>query len=174
MKETRERIFREALEKVEDKAYRAWLIANKAIFVTRPRTQKKAYLEALADDSIASGLEGVEIKKGEIRYADLDPEGSGKIRPVVIWQNDLLNRAVTLGIYHSLIVLPVSSRLYGGIYRYRIEARDAMPKTSEVVCNAIGLVASSRIMVNRGVMTKLTRKETTDITRILLDIMGGA
>ena len=170
MKETRERIFQEALEKVEDEAYRAWLVENKAIFITRPRTQKKAYLEALEEDSPESGLEGVEIRKGEIWYADLDPGGSGKIRPVVIWQNDLLNRAVTLGIYHSIIVLPVSSRLYGGVYRYRIEAREKMPKTSEIVCNAIGLVGSNRIMANRGVLTTLTFEEEREIKKIVMSL----
>ncbi len=172
MKKDRERIFEEALARVEDAAYRDWLLANKAIFVTRPRTQKKAYLKALADRTTHSGLEGVPIRKGEIRYADLDPGGSGKIRPVVIWQNDLLNRAVTLGIYHSIIVIPVSSRLYGGAYRYRIQARECLPKTSELVCNALGLVGSAAIMAERGVMTRLREEEMEAVSRIVREVMG--
>lgn len=173
MKESREARFFEAVAREQDPAYRAWLLANRAIFVTRPRTQKKAWLEALeSEDSTAEGLEGVEIHKGEIYFADLDPSARGKIRPVLIWQNDRLNRAVTLGIYHSLIVMPLSSRLYGGSYRFRIEARDALPKTSEVVCNAIGLVGSNRLMPKRGLLTRLRCHERTVITTILEDIMG--
>jgi len=77
---------------------------------------------------------------------------------------------VTLGIYHSIIVLPVSSRLYGGVYRYRIEAREKMPKTSEIVCNAIGLVGSNRIMANRGVLTTLTFEEEREIKKIVMSL----
>ncbi|HHD83926.1 MAG TPA: type II toxin-antitoxin system PemK/MazF family toxin, partial [Campylobacteraceae bacterium] len=132
MKESREAQFLEAVERVSDPVYKAWLLENRAIFVTRPRTQKKAWLEALEmmEDNTEEGLEGIAIAKGEIWFADLDPQAKGKIRPVLIWQNDYLNRAVTLGIYHQIIVMPLSSRLYGGAYRYRIEARDNLPKTS--------------------------------------------
>ena len=173
MKPTREARFWEAVEAERDPVYKAWLIENRPIFVTRPRTQKKAWLEAMEIvDTTEEGLEGIEIHKGEIYYADLDPAAKGKVRPVLIWQNDKLNRAVTLGIYHQIIVLPLSSRLYGGAYRYRIEARDDLPKTSEVVCNAIGLVGSNRLMPKRGVLTKVTGWEEAAITQILLEIFG--
>lgn len=173
----RERRFQEVVAREEDPEYKAWLLANKAIFVTRPRTQKKAYLHALeleegGRDSLEEGLEGVEIHKGEIWFADLDPHTSGKVRPVLIWQNEKLNRAVTLGIYHQIIVMPLSSRLYGGSYRFRIEARENLPKTSEVVCNAIGLVGSNRLLPKRGILSRITPKEESDITRILLEIFG--
>ena len=172
MKESREKIFERVVENIKDKKYKNWLLENKSIFITRPRTQKKAYLDALCNDSLKSGLEGIEIFKGDIWYANLDPKGSGKIRPVVIWQNNLLNKALTLGIYHSIIILPISSRLYDGIYRYRIETRDNLPKNSEVVCQAIGLISSNRIMTERGVLTKLLPHEINNITKILEHIMN--
>ena len=173
MKPTREARFWEAVEAEQNSGYKAWLIENKEVFITRPRTQKKAWLEALdAECNCESGLEGIEIHKGEIYFADLDPHAKGKIRPVLIFQNDKLNRAVTLGIYHSIIVLPLSSRLYGGAYRFRIEARDSLPKTSEVVCNAIGLVGSNRLMPERGILTKLSLHEEHEIHKILQEIMG--
>jgi len=172
MKESREKIFEKVIESIDDTEYKNWLLKNKAIFITRPKTQKKAYIEALNENPLKSGLEGVEIHKGDIWYSNLNPSGSGKIRPVVIWQNDLLNRAVTLGIYHNIIVMPLSSRLYGGAYRYRIEARDNLPKTSEIVCNAIGLIGSNRILAKRQLITKLNSKEIKDITQILKDIFG--
>ncbi len=181
MKASREAAFLAAVEQERDPRYRAWLLANRAIFVTRPRTQKKAWLEALSElekmeegalDSTEEGLEGVEIHKGEVWFADLDPQAKGKVRPVVIWQNDYLNRAVTLGIYHQIIVMPLSSRLYGGAYRYRIEARDNLPKTSEIVCNAIGLVGSNRLMPKRGLLTRLDMEEMEEVLQILLEIMG--
>ena len=170
----RERRFQEAVAREEDPDYKAWLLANKAIFVTRPRTQKKAYLDALEleEGRLEEGLEGVEIHKGEIWFADLDPHTSGKVRPVLIWQNEKLNRAVTLGIYHQIIVMPLSSRLYGGSYRFRIEARENLPKTSEVVCNAIGLVGSNRLLPKRGILSRVTPKEASEITHILLEIFG--
>ncbi len=170
MKKSRQEQFFQAIEKVQDKEYKNWLLKNKSIFITRPKTQKKAYLEALNDESLKSNLEGVAIFKGEIWFANLNPNGAGKIRPVLIWQNNLLNRAVTLGIYHSLIVLPLSSRLYGGIYRYKIEKRDNLPKTSEVVCQAIGLISANRIIKEKGVLTKLTKEEISHINNILMHI----
>ncbi len=173
MKSTREARFWEAVEAERDPVYKAWLLENKEVFITRPRTQKKAWLEALETEcNCEAGLEGVEIHKGEIYFADLDPKAKGKIRPVLIFQNDKLNRAVTLGIYHSIIVLPLSSRLYGGAYRFRIEARDNLPKTSEVVCNAIGLVGSNRLIPERGLLTKLSSDEEGKIQKILQEIMG--
>ncbi len=173
MKESREARFNAIVAQEKDPLYKEWLLENREIFITRPRTQKKAWLEALEmTDSSEEGLEGVEIHKGEIYLADLDPHAKGKIRPVVIWQNDKLNRAVTLGIYHSIIVMPLSSRLYGGAYRYRIEARDNLPKTSEIVCNAIGLVGSNRLMPKRGLLTRLRLHETEAVTEILKEIMG--
>ncbi len=173
MKESREARFNAIVAQEKDPLYKEWLLENREIFITRPRTQKKAWLEALEmTDSSEEGLEGVEIHKGEIYFADLDPHAKGKIRPVVIWQNDKLNRAVTLGIYHNIIVMPLSSRLYGGAYRYRIETRDNLPKTSEIVCNAIGLVGSNRLMPKRGLLTKLRLHEPDAVTEILKEIMG--
>lgn len=173
MKKSREEIFLEVVAKEQDKVYKKWLLENKTIFITRPRTQKKAYLEALVyEDSTEEGLEGVEIHKGEVYFADLDPHAKGKVRPVLIWQNDKLNRAITLGIYHSIIVIPLSSRLYGGVYRYRLEARDNLPKTSEIVCNAIGLVGSNRLMPKRGLLTRLNEKEIAAVNEILSEVMG--
>jgi len=178
MKKNREARFNAIVAQEKDPFYKEWLLENREIFITRPRTQKKAWLEALEEmeaedvDTTEEGLEGVEIHKGEIWFADLDPHAKGKIRPVVIWQNDYLNHAVTLGIYHQIIVMPLSSRLYGGAYRYRIEARENLPKTSEIVCNAIGLVGSNRLMPKRGLLTKLRDHEIAAVTEILKEIMG--
>ena len=173
MKKSRQEHFLQIVETIQDNEYKKWLLENQSIFITRPKTQKKAYLDALNDESLKSGLEDVAIYKGEIWFANLNPNGAGKIRPVLIWQNNLLNRAVTLGIYHSIIVLPLSSRLYGGIYRYKIEKRNNLPKTSEVVCQAIGLISANKIMKEKGVLTKLTKEEMKDIKDILLQIFGN-
>jgi len=54
----------------------------------------------------------------------------------------------------------------------RIEARENLPKTSEIVCNAIGLVGSNRIMPKRGLLTKLRDHEIAAVTEILKEIMG--
>ena len=165
-KESKLKKFQEIVESIEDLEYKEWLERNLGTFICRPNTQKKAYLEALEENFDKTSPMPL-FKKGEIYFADLAPDKSGKIRPVLIYQNDKLNRAVKLNLYHTILVMPLTSRLLGGDYRVRIEKRDNLVKTSEIVCNALGIVSSDRILFKKGKVTSLTQKEEKEVKKRL-------
>jgi len=129
----------------------------------KPRSQQFSFA-----DFIENGYEGtspIKFKKGEIYYAKITKKS--KKRPFVIWQNDFLNEACCRGDYHSVIVLPLTSKLKGGQMRYRIKSRENLPKTSEIVCNAIGIVAVNKFLWEEGIVTRLSIKEIEEISKIL-------
>ena len=112
------------------------------------------------------------LKKGEIYLAKLNPKKGnevGKIRPVLIYQTDLLNDCE----HPTTIILPISTILIDDTYplRYRITKRDKLEKDSDVLCDQIRALDNSRIISN--VLTKLTYKEMLEIDKqikIVLDI----
>ena len=163
-KQTKEEQFAKILETIEDEKYKEWLIKNKGTFICRPKTQRKAYLDALEEFGKSdTNLQMPQFYKGEIYFADLAPESSGKIRPVLIYQNDKLNKAVRLNLYHTVVVMPLTSRLLGGDYRVKIKARENLIKTSEIVCNALGIVSADRILFKKQKATSLTKKELEEV-----------
>ncbi len=172
-KQSREEQFQKIVSSIEDEEYKKWVLENKGTFICRPKTQKQAYMDAL--EEMNTNEKTVKMKpfyKGEIYFSDLTPTKSGKIRPVLIFQNDNLNRAVYLNLYHSIIIIPLTSRLLGGDYRVKIEKRDNMTKTSEIVCNAMGLVPSDRILFKKGIVTKLTEKELLEVEEKVKKVLG--
>ena len=148
--------------------YEEWYELNKNSLNCKPRSQQFSFA-----DFIENGYEGVspiQFKKGEIYYAKITKKS--KKRPFVIWQNDFLNEACFRGDYHSIIVLPLSSQLKGGAMRYRINPRENLLKTSEIVCNAIGIVAVDKFLWDRGIVTKLSQKEIEEVTKIMEIILN--
>lgn len=112
------------------------------------------------------------FQKGEIYLAKLNPKkGSevGKIRPVLVYQTDALNECE----HPTTIVLPISTVLIEDAYplRYRIEKRDNLEKTSDILCDQIRAIDNRRIL--QGRLTKLTNKEMLQVDKqikMILDI----
>jgi mRNA interferase MazF len=136
--------FEEILKKVSDSDYKNWLKENIGTFICKPRTQKKAYVQAIENIKEVNLNKVPNIKRGEIYFAKLSL--SNKIRPFVILQNNNLNRAVTLNLYHNILVAPISSKLLGGDFRVFLKKRDNLIKDSEIVCNALGLVGVNNFL----------------------------
>ena len=170
-KESKLQIFQKILDSVEDEKYKEWLKRNLGTFICRPNTQKRAYLDALNKEFDKTSSMPF-FKKGEIYFADLSPDKSSKIRPVLIYQNNNLNLAVKLNLYHNVTVIPLTSRLLGGDYRVKIEKRDNLVKTSEIVCNAIGIVSADRILFKKGVAASLTEREEKEVREKLSLLFG--
>ncbi len=170
-KESKIKKFKEVLNSIKDEDYKNWLKRNLGTFICKPNTQKKAYLSAL-DREFEKSLPMPEFKKSEIYFADLSPDKSSKIRPVLIYQNNKLNKAVKLNLYHNIIVIPITSRLLGGDYRVRIEKRDKLIKDSEIVCNAIGIVSADRILFKKGLVTSLKEEEEREVEKKLSLLFG--
>ena len=112
------------------------------------------------------------FKKGEIYLAKLNPKKGnevGKIRPVLIYQTNLLNDCK----HPTTIILPISTILIDDTYplRYRISKRDNLEKDSDILCDQIRALDNQRIMPN--LLTTLSDKEILEIdeqVKIILDI----
>ena len=112
------------------------------------------------------------FQKGEIYLAKLNPKKGnevGKIRPVLIYQTNILNDCE----HPTTIILPISTVLIDNTYplRYRVTFRDKLEKTSDVLCDQIRALDNQRIL--EGLLTKLTYKEILEIdkqVKIVLDI----
>ena len=112
------------------------------------------------------------FKKGEVYLAKLNPKKGnevGKIRPVLIYQTNILNKCK----HPTTIILPISTFLIDDAYplRYRITKRDRLKKTSDVLCDQIRALDNQRIL--EGLLTKLSYKEMLEIdkqVKIVLNI----
>ena len=112
------------------------------------------------------------FKKGEIYLAKLNPKKGnavGKVRPVLIYQTNLLNDSR----HPTTIILPISTSLIDGAYplRYRVFKRDSLDKDSDILCDQIRALDNKRIIPN--LLTTLSYKEILEIdkqVKIVLDI----
>ena len=111
------------------------------------------------------------FQKGEIYLAKLNPRKGnevGKIRPILIYQTDILNECG----HPTTIVLPISTVLIDDAYplRYRVTQRDKLEKTSDVLCDQIRALDNQRIIKN--LLTKLTYKEMLEIDNQVKIVLG--
>ncbi len=110
------------------------------------------------------------IKKGEIYLANLGDKKRvdiGKIRPVLIFQNDFLNRMLSDSEYKDVVILPLSSKIRKNDFAYFIKKRDNLEKDSVILCNAVKMIDFSRLIIEDKPLTKLTKKEINEIEDIL-------
>ena len=115
------------------------------------------------------------IEKGEIYLANLGDRSSndiGKIRPVLIFQNNFLNRMLSETQYKDVVVLPLSSKIRKNDFSYYIPAQEKLEKESVVLCNAIKMIDASRILQDKGVLLKLSQKQILEIENILYNLLG--
>ena len=81
--------------------------------------------------------------KGDIYLCDFgksrDSFAFGKYRPVVIFQTNKLNYAVSEGIYDYFLVIPISTKsdIVTDEFRVKIKARENLKNDSYLVCNSI-------------------------------------
>ncbi len=148
--------------------FKEWLKRNETSLKCKPRTQKQSYIDFF--EGKFKGDKIPEFKRGEVYFAKLTD--SAKIRPFLIYQNDYLNRACFEGIYHTVVVLPLSGQILGGDYRVLIKKRDLMKKDSEIVATAIGIISTGKIIFSKGLVTKLTDKELKKVDETVKKVMG--
>jgi len=113
------------------------------------------------------------IKKGEIYLANLGDvkcTDIGKIRPVLVFQNNNLNRMIDDGLYSDVVVIPLSSKIKINDFTFRLRSRDSLAKDSTVLCNAIKMIHVKRLMLDKGILTTLLENEIHDIEKILMNL----
>ena len=96
------------------------------------------------------------VSKGEIWLVNLNPikknNEMGKIRPVVIYQNNELNHSD----YPTTIILPLSTCLVDDAepIRFRIKKRDDLDEDSDIVISQIRAIDNNRFIKKLGFLTK--------------------
>jgi mRNA-degrading endonuclease toxin of MazEF toxin-antitoxin module len=110
------------------------------------------------------------IKKGEIYLANLASRKDfdiGKIRPVLVFQNNLLNMMIDRTEFKDVVVIPLSSKLRESQFTYRLNVRDNLEKDSTLLCNSLKMINADRLLLDRGVLTMLSEDEMLDVEKIL-------
>ena len=148
--------------------YEEWLKRNELSLKCKPRTQRASYIEFFEGEF--KGDKVPEFKRGEVYFAKLTD--SAKTRPFLIYQNDYLNKACFEGLYHTVVVLPLSGQILGGDYRVFIKKRDAMSRDSEIVATAIGIISTGKIIFSKGIVTKLTQEELKKVDEAVMRVTG--
>jgi mRNA interferase MazF len=148
--------------------FEKWLERNALSLKCKPRTQRASYIEFFEGEF--KGDKIPPFHRGEIYFAKLTD--SAKTRPFLIYQNDYLNRACYEGIYHTVVVLPLSGQILGGDYRILIKKRDNMTRDSEIVATAIGIISTGKIIFSKGLVTKLTDEEMKKVDEAVMKVTG--
>ncbi|MFH1376838.1 MAG: type II toxin-antitoxin system PemK/MazF family toxin [Candidatus Woesearchaeota archaeon] len=113
----------------------------------------------------------VAVKRGEICLVNLDPvRGSeqGKIRPVLIIQNDVSNQYSP-----TTIIAPITSKIYNKEYPTNVElpkASSKLKKDSTVLLNQIRTIDKSRIIKKVGKLDKYMMKKVEIAIKISLEL----
>ncbi len=153
---------------MKSEKFQKWLERNELSLKCKPRTQRASYIEFFEGEF--KGEKVPEFKRGEIYFAKLTD--SAKTRPFLIYQNDFLNKACFEGLYHTVVVLPLSGQILGGDYRVLIKKRDNMSKDSEIVATAIGIISTGKIIFSKGLVTKLSKEEMKKVDEAVMKVLG--
>ena len=116
----------------------------------------------------------MKIKRWEIWLANLDPSfgtESGKIRPVLVLQSDLLNV-----VHFSTAVLPISSKVVSGVHILRFNLNDLQAETgliqnSDVLLDQITTIDNKRFVKKLGAIEdKTARSKIVEGLKVVLDL----
>lgn len=109
------------------------------------------------------------VLRGEIYYADLDPvigSEQGGIRPVVIIQNDIGNKYSP-----TTIIAPISSKTYKSHLPTHIylNKRNGIYKNSIVMLEQVRIIDKTRLLEKIDMMTE---KEILNLNKAMLISVG--
>ena len=111
------------------------------------------------------------VSKGEIWLVNLNPikknNEMGKIRPVVVYQNDELNHSD----YPTTIIIPLSTSLIDDAQpiRYRIKSRDKLKEDSDIVITQIRAIDNDRFIEKLGNITIEELKKVKELFEEITD-----
>jgi len=109
------------------------------------------------------------VSRGEIWLVNLNPikknNEMGKIRPVLIYQNDALNHSD----YPTTVILPLSTSLIDDAQpiRFRIKKRDKLEEDSDIVITQIRAIDNSRFIKKLATLTNI---ELTEFKKLFDEI----
>jgi len=102
------------------------------------------------------------FERGSIYLAKLYPTKGhepGKTRPVLVVQSDMLNEVE----HTTIIVIPLTTQLIEGAYplRYRIDRRQKLDKTSDLLCDQIRALDINRLLPEK--LASLSEREMLEV-----------
>ena len=113
----------------------------------------------------------MKFKQFEIWLADLNPKfgtESGKTRPVLIIQTNLLNK-----IHPSTIVCPITTNITNGVSILRVNLKrgeGGMKKASSVMIDQIRAIDNKRFVKKTGTLPKKLQDQVIKNICIIIDI----
>ena len=116
----------------------------------------------------------MKIKRGEIYLVDFGKKYQselGKVRPAMVLQSNYVNDNLDVAPFKSLLVIPLTTDIKSGRFRYKIDAREKLEKDSELIINWMCTIDLKRL-VNAEPLTTLTQNEFTEL-KIKLDFFMG-
>lgn len=114
------------------------------------------------------------VKRGNLYLIDFGSRYQselGKIRPALIWQSDYINDHLDAAPHPSIIVIPTTTDLKGGRFRYLLPKRDRLEQDSELILNWLSAVDLSRLH-EPNPLTALTSEEMHAIRQRIDFVMG--
>lgn len=111
------------------------------------------------------------IRRGEIWVANLNPprgQEIGKIRPVLVFQDDALTAIGT----PMIIILPLTTQIYPAFKQWRvtITARHRLLKDCQVIVDQPRTLDRSRL--GEGPLATLSAEEMISVERAFLGVCG--
>ncbi len=116
----------------------------------------------------------MKIRQGEVYLANFGTKYNselGKIRPAVVVQNNFFNRALKSKDYKQILLVPLSTKPIIDDYRIPIKARDNLQKDSFIIANWICTIDFEHLLVEKGVLTKLSEDEFNELKKRVCDLM---
>jgi mRNA interferase MazF len=111
----------------------------------------------------------MQIKQFDIWLADLNPSRgteSGKTRPVVIIQTDLLNET-----HLSTLICPITSNVNKEIELLRVHLKKGqLDRLSDILVDQVRAIDNKRLLKKLGQLTKEQKHDLKANLRIIFDI----
>lgn len=114
------------------------------------------------------------IKRGEIYLVDFGKKYQselGKIRPALVLQSDYVNDNLDVAPFKSVLVIPLTTDIRSGRFRFKIDAREKLERESELILNWMCTVDLKRF-VSDVPLTVLTQAELIKLKQKLDFFMG--
>jgi len=114
------------------------------------------------------------IRRGEIYLVDFGRKyhsEPGKIRPAMVLQSDYVNSNLDIAPFKSVLVIPLTTDIRGGRFRFKIAAREKLEKESELLINWMCTIDIKRFVDSRP-LTMLSKKELAELKTKLDFFMG--
>ncbi len=112
----------------------------------------------------------MEIRKWNVYLADLNPTmgtESGKTRPVVVVQTDLLNTR-----HPSTIICPLTTQIQpqSSILRVHLRKGEAgLTEKSDIMADQLRAIDNRRLLKRLGVIGRLSQKKLSENIQIILN-----